>query len=1079
MPSTIGFPISRIKVRIPYRRRELLLRTRLLDALFDQVEKQVLLVVAPAGYGKTSLLVDLAQQSEMPVCWLSLDVLDEEPQRFMRYLIAAIAEKYPDFGLDSLAALESMSSIEQDDERLLVTLTNEINTQINEHFLLILDDYHLVGNIPSIAQMVDRFIQLVGENVHLLLASRTLPDLPNSPLLIARNQVGGLTFRELSFLPEEIQQLFQQNNEILLSQQDAQSLVEQTEGWIAAIHLTNGQPGSLPQLHPLESTRELFDFFSREVLLRQPEHVRRFLLMTSQFEAFDVALCEKVLGPLTVGEQFDWTVLFEAVRMGNLFSVPLDQEGRWMRYHHLFQHFLRSQLQYEQSVLAWHIQQNLAHAYEEQLSWEEALQVYARLGDYPNQVRVLTQTGAAFIASGRLLTLANWLEKLPDNVVYAHPALISLLGTLYTTRGDNHRALELLSLAESKLRGSGNRGEWMTALVRCAEVRRQLGRFEEALQDVEKVLSLAGNSDDPDMQYTFAEAQRVKGLSLVGLGHLRDAQSWLEKALHTCRSLAIVRNIPILETELGVVHRRLGETEITEQYYASALKAWENAGNTGWKARLLNNMGLLYHKTGRLERAFIHLEESLKTAERSGYTRIQANVLISLGDLLADMLECDSAYDYYDRALTLSTHLGHSRYIFYSSVGQARLHRLNGDPIAAIDELRYAEVSQVSLGSYEKAVGLMELGYCWLDAGKLAPAVVVFRDAVTLLSDEDTSMERTVAQLWLAVASSNQSLEHSIAQIRELLPHRREWQLPTQFMIAAGRAEQWMQQNGENQLLQDPVLNKFFERAAELRDALPSLVGRHLQVSADPAPKTPRLEILSFGEVRVHHNGRIVSISDWQTREARDLFLFVLQSRPLTKEQIALEFWPDISPARLKMRFKINMYRIRRALGQDVILFENDRYGFNRSIDYRWDRKRADELLQALKGANDAERVSLLKQVTDLLKHPYLEDVDAEWSVSDRLRYQDLYRDLMVDLSSMYLNAGRNQDCLEIARIVLNSDPLREAAHRMIIQAYASLHNPTGMVLQYRKYQETLMAELGIQPSSEMNTFFEQLLDAF
>jgi two-component SAPR family response regulator/Tfp pilus assembly protein PilF len=782
---------------------------------------------------------------------------------------------------------------------------------------------------------------------------------------------------------------------------------------------------------------------------------------------------------LTVGEQFDWTVLFEVVRMGNLFSVPLDQDGRWMRYHHLFQHFLRSQLQYEHSVLAWHIQENLAHAYEEQHSWEEALQAYARLGDYANQVRVLTQTGAGFIASGRVLTLANWLEKLPHEVVYAHPALISLLGILHTTRGDNHRALELLSLAESRLRGSENEGEWMIALVRLAEVRRQLGKFEQALQDVEKILSLVSKSNDQDMQYTFAEAQRIKGLSLVGIGKLRDAQGWLEKALHTCRSLGIVRNIPILETELGVVHRRLGEIEITERYYASALKAWENAGNTGWKARLLNNMGLLYHKTGRLEQAFVHLEESLKTAERSSYTRIQANVLISLGDLLTDMLDFDSAYDYYDRALTLATHLGHSRYIFYSSLGQARLHRLNGEPMVAIDELRQAEISQISLGTYEKALSSIELGCCWMDAGKLELAVVVFRDASTLLCDEDMSMERAVAQLWLAVATSRQSSEQSIAQIRQLLPPRREWKLPTQFMIAAGCAEHWMKKNGENRMFQDPSLKKFFERAAELRDSLPGLVGRQLQVPLNPAPKTPRLEILSFGEVRIHHNGRLVTISDWQTREARDVFLFLLHSKPLTKEQIALEFWPDISPARLKMRFKINMYRIRRALGQDVILFENDRYGFNRMIDYSWDRKRADELFQTLKGTNDAERVSHLMQVTDLLMHPYLEDVDAEWAISDRLRFQDLYRDLMVELAGLYLNEGLHQECLEIARIVLNSDPLRETAHRMIIQAYASLHNPTGMILQYRKYQETLMAELGIQPSSEMNTFFEQLLDTF
>ena len=158
MRSTPSLPVSRIKVRIPFRRRELILRTRLVDALYDQLEKQVLLVVAPAGYGKTSLLVDLAQQSELTVCWLSLELMDQEPQRFLRYLIASIAEKYPAFGRDSLAALESMSSFEEDEERLLVTLTNEINAEINEHFLLILDDYHLVGSYDCLMKQFNELL---------------------------------------------------------------------------------------------------------------------------------------------------------------------------------------------------------------------------------------------------------------------------------------------------------------------------------------------------------------------------------------------------------------------------------------------------------------------------------------------------------------------------------------------------------------------------------------------------------------------------------------------------------------------------------------------------------------------------------------------------------------------------------------------------------------------------------------------------------------------------------------------------------------------------------------------------------
>ncbi len=106
LPSS-ALPISKIKVRVPFRRRELITRTRLIETLYDQLEKRLLLLVAPAGYGKTSLLVDFAEQCELPICWLSLDALDQEPQRFLRYVIAAITERFPSFGQDSLAALES------------------------------------------------------------------------------------------------------------------------------------------------------------------------------------------------------------------------------------------------------------------------------------------------------------------------------------------------------------------------------------------------------------------------------------------------------------------------------------------------------------------------------------------------------------------------------------------------------------------------------------------------------------------------------------------------------------------------------------------------------------------------------------------------------------------------------------------------------------------------------------------------------------------------------------------------------------------------------------------------------------
>jgi ATP/maltotriose-dependent transcriptional regulator MalT/two-component SAPR family response regulator len=1076
MTSPSGLPISKIKVRVPYRRRELISRTRLIDSLYDQMEKKLLLIVAPAGYGKTSLLIDLAQQSELPICWLSLDALDQEPQRFLRYLIAAITERFPAFGRDALAALESMTSIEQDEERLLVTITNEINAQINEHFILILDDYHLVTDVAFINHVISRFLQLTGEQVHLILATRNLPSLPDTPLMIARNQVGGLSFEELSFHSEEIRQLFQQNNGILLSQQDAQTLVEQTEGWIAAIHLTNGHPGTLPQMHPLESTRELFDFFAKEVLLRQPEPVRRFMLMTSVFDTFDVSLCKQVLEPLVEGGSFDWAVLFESVRTGNLFSVPLDPEGRWMRYHNLFQHFLRSQLQYEQPVLAWHIQQSLASAYEKQEAWEEALEVYARLEDYENLARLLTHTSKIFVFAGRILTLASWLDRLPGDVVASHPALVSLLGTIHATRGDNRQALELFDLAESKLSQSGNDLEWATTLARRAEVCRQLGNYERATADVEQILTLTRGSLDPDMQYPFSDALRIKGLVLFTLGHMRQALVWLQQALQACRSLGIEKNIPILETELGVVHRRLGEPEITAQYYASALQALEKTGNTGWKARLLNNLGLLYHMTGRLEDAYPLLKEALTVSEQSGYVRIQTNVLISLGDLLTDLSHYDAAYTDYDTALTLASNLGHSLHIFYASLGLARLQRLKGNFLLAVQELRKTELSQVNLGIFERAIFNLEMGCCWLDAGKLEFCIDALRESVHLFQQGGNQMEQAVAELWLEAALSFQFPRASATKLKKLLPAQREWQKPTPQMIHAGRAGTWLKKKG-SRLLKDPVLGLFFAQAERIRESLPVLRKNLIDPNENQQSVSLQLEITSFGSTQIHHNQRVVELSDWQTREARDLFFFLLQSPAITKEQIALAFWPDISPAKLKVRFKINIYRIRQAIGQDAIVFEDDRYRFNRMINYRWDREELDKLWEKLQQTGTlAERRKLLQAAVGLLQGDYLADVHGDWVFHDRLKYQEMYRYLILELAGVYLQEGQTQDCIMTARRVLQSDPLLEGAHRLIIQAYATMHDPANMTLQYRQYRETLENELGIEPSSEMNTLYEQLM---
>jgi len=207
----MSIPVSLTKIILPRRRYHLLTRQRLLDLLNDLLDYRLTLIAAPAGYGKTSLLIDLADSVEVPVCWLALDPLDKNIYRFLAHFIASIQQQFPSFGVDSSAVLQSAQQSDLNLEHLVTTVVNDVYEHISEHFGIVLDDYHLVDESEEINRFINDFSQEMDENCHLAIASRSLLSLPDLPLMVGRSQVMGLSFDELVFRPEEIKALLQRN----------------------------------------------------------------------------------------------------------------------------------------------------------------------------------------------------------------------------------------------------------------------------------------------------------------------------------------------------------------------------------------------------------------------------------------------------------------------------------------------------------------------------------------------------------------------------------------------------------------------------------------------------------------------------------------------------------------------------------------------------------------------------------------------------------------------------------------------------------------------------------------------------
>ena len=176
----------------------------------DLLDFRLIIIAAPAGYGKTSLLIDFAHQFDWPVCWLALDPLDNDLHRFLSHFVMSIKRQFPEFGDEAINILKTTPADQLNLDYLISALTNDIYEKITEHFIVVLDDYHLLNSSSQIDTFLSEFIQHADDNCHIVITSRKLLTLPDLPLMVARAQVGGLSIEELVFQPDEIQKLYNQ-----------------------------------------------------------------------------------------------------------------------------------------------------------------------------------------------------------------------------------------------------------------------------------------------------------------------------------------------------------------------------------------------------------------------------------------------------------------------------------------------------------------------------------------------------------------------------------------------------------------------------------------------------------------------------------------------------------------------------------------------------------------------------------------------------------------------------------------------------------------------------------------------------
>ena len=1063
-------PISKTKIVVPPRRSELLTRPRLDEVLNPLFDNKLILLSAPAGYGKTSLLIDLAHRIEMPVCWLALDTLDRDPQRFMAYLIAALEERFQGALKNSKAELKRLTSLEQDKESLLVTLTNELYANVEGDFLLILDDYHLLDEVPAISDLLNRFLELVVENCHILLSSRTLPPLKHVALMLAREQVAGLSFEELAFQPGEVQSLYAQNHHQHLSDTKAQELVTQTDGWIAGIILSD-RPGTIRA----SSADNFSGFLREEVLDQQPAEIREFLLLTSLMEEFNAELCEIVLAPLYMATQ-NWQMLMSVILEKNLFVLPLDSDGRWLRYHHTFRDFLQNLFKEEYPAQVSPILTRMVTAYEKFGDWEKAYFTCKQLSDPESLANVIERAGTAML-QGALTTLENWLRSLPPALLHRRPGLISLRGMLEAAKGELQAARPLLDQAISMYRQTQDFSNLTLTLTRRAQCLRLLGLYEESLADVEEALGLA--EPHLDLLPLYAEALRLKGLNLFRLGRTRNAVGELEHSLSLYRELGDSGSLPMLLAETAMVRATIGEIAEAKDLYQQALDIWKAENNLYSQAGTLNNLGFLHHQQGEYEQAAEVYEAGLECARASSNQHAESLILAGLGDLYLELGELDAAENGYLQAEKVSNKLDGLFISNYLILSGAHLAIRRGDSTAASEILTdFQKTLEKNPSHYDRGLWALLKGRNDLLQDKPTQAVNILKESKDFFLEDGRNAESHWAMVWLMAAYVQAGqLPAAKSEFRQLLNSSLK---PTHaLLIALLQAADYL-----NVLVTDPqigrVLNDLLIQAEHLRERIlvvRRVLRRHAQ--AIPVPSA-NLVIQAFGRAEVTHNGRQVSMADWKTRAVRELFFYFLSNTTaLTKEQIGNALWVEaIDQQTLHKRFKDEIYRLRRAVGKNVVVFDNELYRFNRALDYEYDVEAFEGYIRrAHQVTGDYKKIEAYQKAIDMVQGPYLGDVDADWALLERERLGQIYNAALEELSHLYLDTGQLVECLQTGQLALKQDPYNELPYQYQMRAYAALGDRPAILRVYQTCKSIFQEGLSIAPTAETERLYRELFN--
>jgi LuxR family maltose regulon positive regulatory protein len=1040
--------ILQTKLRIPDIKGKVLLRERLLEHINRGLGRKLILLCADAGYGKTTLLSHLCSRSLKNYVYYGLDEADNDLTAFWSYLVSGMSERFPKFG----NRVRNILLETRQNEVIVGTFINEFLNATQESCYIILDDFQHICANNEIASSLEYLLMRQPSNLHIIISSRVTPPF-NLSYYLARQELWMIEKRDLQFNPVEIKSLLSGLYDLPIPEAELERVARHSEGWVTAIQLVlqrfilAGAEKAKETLNGyVTSGEELFNYFMREVFENQSPKMRDFLAATVVLKTLTPELCNRLLRIRNSGAQL------KKMEREHLFVTRVGSDV--YQYHPLFRDFIRAMAgDYLSEGRMRALILKAGSFFQTRHDWETALEYFTQAQDHGHAAQCLKKCADAMLRECRFNRLGYFLGQIPERVLNKDAELLQIKGQLLIHTMDSVRARSLYERLIALAREKQDRRILFNALYGGARLCANSNDFRQALRYLGQCAKIRSLPPQDNINL-----HNLKGVCRIHLGDFRGSEVSFQHAYQDALDHGLLAQNYSLLNNIAIMSFTKGELERSLRLFKQILKA---KGNYLVEPHIYANIVLVLIDLCRLKEARESLVDAYRTSRSYTNQRGYQAFMLSLGFYMLELQDYDKAMRYFERLLAIASASGEVLTEHRAQYGLMKAMYYRGD--------------------YEKAERIAAKLLL-----KLGPSIGI-RDHDLLLTSAlidiktgrpDHAQETLFKALRLVEDSDF---------IYSLMRNYYHLALLYQSMKAPARALHYLKESWS--LARSHGYDCYLVRMAQLDHGLLDMAGHNASLAAyydriiEKLMAQTRVDVRLLGTMEVKVYNKQVSQSEWETKKAQTLFIYMVmhKKRPVPKEELMARFSGQESRVQADQVIRTTVSRIQKALGLNRLLcYSHGMYRIHEMADISVDAEEFENVMRNFSKTErilDAREIAQVRDALQLYQGDFMPSWYDDWCEETRRYLRRLYICGLRHLGRYLDHHGDHRESSAYFEKILAIEPLDAAAIKDLVRSMQANGRISEAASHLKKFIDNYMQVMGEPPPKGITSILDKRIE--